>query len=359
MRLPVKAFAKGAIALVVIAGLGFAIKKSFDSLSEQQQRTVDLITQIDRKIESAKIESERQRLRQELQDVIDQQPSFANVHWSTLAAAALVYAVGLIPGGLVLKEASGLLGKPISVRDAVSIQTVGHLGKYVPGKAMVVVIRAGRLRELGASWLIGSTAVFLETIMMMAVGAALAGGLIFFLPVPRWIAWISLLSGMSAAMISAPPILSRLLQKANILKSDSSLTDTTVSPTRHLCDGWRFFSLAWCWHVSGWFLIGGSFALVVRSLPGSIQTVSDATLIIASVAAMSLAMVVGFASLLPGGAGVRELTLTIVLAPVAGPAVALMSAIVIRLVFIAVEVSLAGLLGGWRNRPEKRPQLSS
>ena len=95
-------------------------------------------------------------------------------------------------------------------------------------------------------------------------------------------------------------------------------------------------------------MIGASFAWLVESVPGGRTEFSGFVVYAASVAAIALAMVVGFASLLPGGAGVRELTLAVVLAPVIGSSRALLAAILARLLFIGVEllaVAAVTLLG--------------
>ena len=91
-------------------------------------------------------------------------------------------------------------------------------------------------------------------------------------------------------------------------------------------------------------MIGASFACLVNSIPGGAPKFSTAIVFAASVASIALAMVVGFASLLPGGAGVRELTLAVVLAPVIGNSQALLAAILARLLFIVVELFSAAVV---------------
>jgi uncharacterized membrane protein YbhN (UPF0104 family) len=99
--------------------------------------------------------------------------------------------------------------------------------------------------------------------------------------------------------------------------------------------------LAWFWQIIGWILIGASFVCLVESVPGGATEYSVTIRYAASVASISLAMVIGFASLLPGGAGVRELTLALVLSPVIGASQALLAAILARLLFITVELLAA------------------
>ena len=65
---------------------------------------------------------------------------------------------------------------------------------------------------------------------------------------------------------------------------------------------------------------------------------------------MSLAVVIGFASLLPGGAGIRELVITTVLAVSLGPTHAILAAIAARLLFAAVEGLVAVFCWLWLRR---------
>ena len=51
---------------------------------------------------------------------------------------------------------------------------VSHLGKYVPGKAMVVVMRAGLSMPYGARGATAAIATFYETLVMMAAGSLMA-----------------------------------------------------------------------------------------------------------------------------------------------------------------------------------------
>ena len=62
--------------------------------------------------------------------------------------------------------------------------------------------------------------------------------------------------------------------------------------------------------------------------------------------AVALAIILGFVSLIPGGLGVRELVLIPLLAKVAGLGtfVELISAVVLRLVWLLAELILSGLL---------------
>ena len=57
---------------------------------------------------------------------------------------------------------------------ALRAYVVSHLGKYVPGKAMVVVVRAGMVVPFGARASTAAIATFYETLVMMAAGGLVA-----------------------------------------------------------------------------------------------------------------------------------------------------------------------------------------
>ena len=184
-------------------------------------------------------------------------PRLQNLNWTRIGVGALFYLVSLVPGGLVLTEACRAIGHPIPRHDAIAAQVVGHLGKYVPGKAMVVVMRAGRLATSNVPMVSGSIAVVMETLLMMAVGAAISGVLVLWLPVPGWIAFAAIVGALVALFPTIPPIFARLLRRLRPQSAEKTLD----SP-------WRYFLHAWFWQTIAWALIGVSFSCLVTSLPG-------------------------------------------------------------------------------------------
>ena len=322
------------IAIVVIIGLALATRKAVQQWNRQAELAAAQATEIQKTIDQETDAAKRQQLLEELERADQSIPRLSNLNWGFIAIAAVLYGVGLLPGGIVLQEAVAVFGQRVTTGTAIGAQIVGHLGKYVPGKAMVVVIRAGRLSSRGVPVLVGSVAVFMETLLMMAVGASLSGGLIYFLPVPKWIAVSAMLGGVAASVPTLPPIFDQVMKRLN----------SKAEAMGQLRGGWRFFAAAWIGQSIAWVFIGASFAFLVASIPGALQQHSFQTVLIASSAAIALAMVVGFASLLPGGAGIRELTLAVVLAPIVGESQALLGAIAARLLFIAVELLAAGVV---------------
>ena len=73
-----------------------------------------------------------------------------------------------------------------------------------------------------------------------------------------------------------------------------------------------------------------------------------------AVGLLSLAMVAGFLSLLPGGVGVRELVVMTLISvqPAYGPVVAIVSAVLLRFSWLMAELLVSAILYfGWRAEP--------
>ena len=64
-----------------------------------------------------------------------------------LGLAGVLYLLGLLPAGLFWHRVLLVLGQDARLGETLRAYYIGHLGKYVPGKAMVVVIRAGLIRS--------------------------------------------------------------------------------------------------------------------------------------------------------------------------------------------------------------------
>ncbi|GIW92231.1 MAG: hypothetical protein KatS3mg110_0272 [Pirellulaceae bacterium] len=116
-----------------------------------------------------------------------------------------------------------------------------------------------------------------------------------------------------------------------------------VSP---VLDGihWKLLATGWGLFTLGWWLVASSFWAASVALPGDVRPayarLADLPRLLV---AASLAVVLGFVSLLPGGVGVRELVIYGILAPAPhfGPLRALALAVVVRLIWLAAELLLA------------------
>jgi len=260
-----------------------------------------------------------------------------------LVAAGMLYLLGLLPAGLFWHRVLLVLGQDAQVGETLRAYYIGHLGKYVPGKAMVVVIRTGLIRSRRVDTAVAAVSVFFETLTMMSVGAFLAAAVL-----AAWfhgqsvLFWVAVGLMLAAGTPTLPPVFKRLVRSAGVGKSDPS----TAESLRRL--GYGTLLLGWIAMAVGWVMLGLSLWAVLRAMgTAAIDPIGQLHLYTAGV---SLAMVAGFVSLVPGGAVVREAVLAELMVPHLGEVVALVSAVLLRLVWLVSELVISGILylGGVR-----------
>lgn len=332
IRSRVLRIAKFVIAIVVVIGLLFAANSAMNQWAAETEKIGAEIERIDAEIAGVNGQA-REELLQQRERLDASVPRLGNLRWGFIGLAAMLYAAGLVPPGLLLRRALLALGQRPKVSTAIAAQLLGHVGKYVPGKAMVIVLRAGVLARDGVPALLATVSVFLETFLMMAVGAAISGLVVWWLPVPRWIAVTAVIAAVAASLPTLPPLLK--LVAAKVTRVSVREVDSSI--------GLFLFAAGWFWSVLSWLLIGASFTAIVAAIPSARELPDIGELYAISTAAIGLAMVVGFASLLPGGAGIRELVLTTILGVALGTTHGLLAAIAARLLFMVVEASLAAV----------------
>ncbi len=79
--------------------------------------------------------------------------------------------------------------------------------------------------------------------------------------------------------------------------------------------------------------------------------------------ACAIGVVAGFLSMVPGGAGAREISLSLALSPVVGPTAALAGAVWLRIVWVATELALTVIVkllqvAVYRNPTGKRVEIA-
>lgn len=267
--------------------------------------------------------------------------------WLLLAGG--LYLAGLLPAWMFWHRTLRAMGQSPRWGDTLRAYFIGHLGKYVPGKAMVVVLRVGLLRGRGADAKAAAVSVVYETLTMMAVGAFLAAALLaVWFKDQTFFALIALGLASVAVVPTLPPVFRRLAKMAGIGRDDAKMLDRLdqLGPGS-LAFGWLTIAL-------GWTLMGLSLWATLRGLgilDGDGQPPDLLRQLPLCVAAVSLAMVAGFLSLIPGGALVRE-SILIGLMPRAGFAKAdiVVAAVALRLIWLAAELAISAVLYAWRRR---------
>jgi uncharacterized membrane protein YbhN (UPF0104 family) len=279
--------------------------------------------------------------------------------WAVIAGA--LYLVGLLPAAIFWHRVLRVLGQDARLGKTLRAHLVGHLGKYVPGKAMVVIIRTGLVRGPRVHTGVAAASVFLETLTMMAVGAFLAAAILAVgFRGQNALFWGAIGLMVVAGLPTLPPVFKRLARAVGVGKSDPVVAEKIERlgfPT--LLTGWGLMAL-------GWFILGLSYWATLRAM--DISGLDPIVGLPGYTAAVSLAMVAGFLLLiLPGGIGVREFALMVVmtnylrgLPGVEDPeATALISAALLRLVWLAAELLIAGILYPLGMRKHDPPEPSS
>jgi uncharacterized membrane protein YbhN (UPF0104 family) len=264
-----------------------------------------------------------------------------DVGW--LVAAAGLYLAGTFPCGLFWHRTLVAMGQRPRLAETLRAYYIGHLGKYVPGKGMVLVLRTGLVpRQPGSAVAVGVT-VFYETMTMMAVAAAWGAATLILLPVAGEEngLWLAAAAGMALAIIALPtlpPVFQWLLRQVRVGRGDPQAADRI----RRL--DYRMLGIGWACMAAAWAITGLGMWATLRAIG---QDQVDPFLDLPRVtAAVALATVAGFLSFIPAGLFVRDSALAELLVLLVGldPAPALVGAILVRLTGIVAELVISGIL---------------
>ena len=257
-----------------------------------------------------------------------------------LAAAGGLYLLGTLFSGIFWHRALRALGQDVRLPHALRAYYIGHLGKYVPGKAMVVVLRAGLVRGEGVDTALAAAGVFFETLTMMAVGAFMSAAIVAIWFHEQTLLFCAALAVMLVAGLpTLPPVFRRLVRLVGVGRANPAIAEKLANL------GYRVMFTGWVLTSLGWVVLGMSLWAVLMSL-GAVDSNPFARLHIYT-AVVTLATVAGFVSFVPAGVVVREVVLAVLLAPYLGPAgeaVGSVSAILLRLVWLVAELVISGIL---------------
>lgn len=221
-----------------------------------------------------------------------------------------------------------------------------QLGKYVPGKAMVVVIRTDMIRGDEVSTAPAAASVFVETLTWIFVGSAI-GSLLLVMQFEGqlFLKLIGVALTIIAGVLTWPSIFRRIALKLGVVKGRKAKKLLNGLNLQTMSFGWLLMTMGWC-------LNGLSLWMVLKGIPGTTVAVSDFSL---AMVCVSLATVAGFVSLLPGGLGVRELVMIPLLGSQFGAVTAIVAAIVIRVIWLTAELATSGIIYGCRRVIGKVP----
>jgi hypothetical protein len=290
-----------------------------------------------------------------------------------LVAAGGLYLLGLACSAVYWWRLLGHLGPRPPFFTAVRAYYIGHMGKYLPGKAWAVFLRASLVRPGGVSLTLATVTSFYEVLVTMSAGA-LVGAVLFPLvgtasgAEPHWgtlrhlvrletppegvptvtATLLAVLLLIPIAVPLLPPVFNRLAHHLSLPFRDREAALPAVHHT-HLGEGLLLTAV-------GWLLLGASLGATLHAVLG--PELPWSALGLGRLAAiMGVSYVAGFIIVVaPSGLGVREFFLTLFLTPElaalpglgldadATRAVAVLAVLVLRLVWTLAELVTVGLL---------------
>jgi glycosyltransferase 2 family protein len=259
----------------------------------------------------------------------------------------MLYLAGIFPAAVFWYRVLVRAGQEVKFGEAIRAYYISQLGKYVPGKWMVILLRRALLHSPTAENTVVAAAVFFETFTMLAVGAAMSAlVLIAWHPEQKLLIAAAVGSTILLGVPSVPSVFEWLIRVLGVGK----LNPTAGAKLRRV--GLRAIVIGWITISIGWLLQGMSLWATLRSMDaatgGPFHDLSLHT------TAVALGVVAGFISQVPGGLGMRELVSAELMQAQYGESVALVSAIIFRLVLLVSELVISIILYavGWR-RPRK------
>jgi hypothetical protein len=271
-----------------------------------------------------------------------------------LALAAAAYMLCFICWGAFWRRLIESCGGTVSWLAAGRAYFISQLGKYVPGKALAILIRVTLARAAGVRTDIGAITATYETLTSMAAGAMVAALLTpLLIDDDGTMQWRALGLLVIAGIPILPGVFNRIAAR---LAKPFLRHDAPAVPQLRFALLIRGLGQS----AIGWGLLGASLLAVSESLyPGAIPITFRSWGI--CTASVSMGYVAGFIALfVPGGLGVREVVIQQLLSsllaesmPTEAQGAAVFIVLVLRLVWTSVEVVAAGSFFG-HNRLSQR-----
>jgi uncharacterized membrane protein YbhN (UPF0104 family) len=267
-----------------------------------------------------------------------------------LVLSGVLYLAGLLPAALFWHKLLLQTGQEARLGESIRAYYISQLGKYVPGKWMVILLRRALLGGRKVETTVVAASVFFETFSMLSVGAAMAA-----LTLIVWHADKLLLIALAAgaALLLGLPTVPTYFEFLIRVLGVGRLNPTAGAKFRRIDR--RVLVIGWITMGGGWLLQGLSLWATLRAMGVAVDgPIADLAL---DTAAVALAVVAGFLSQIPGGLAVREWVSAELIAPAYGASVAIVSAIIFRLVLVVSELAASIILyvAGWRRAPREKP----
>lgn len=231
------------------------------------------------------------------------------IRYGWLLISGLLYIIAFIPSALFWFLSLRWLGQSPQFWQSVKAFYFSQLGKYIPGKAMVVIIRSEMASGPKVRASIAAVCVFYETLTMMGSGAFIAA-LIVLCYFRQHLTFSCMALGVALVSLLPliPPVFVRILKVLRIGKNDLQVQESLQNlKYSYLFKG--FFLMIFLW-------LGFGLSLWAAIKGLGITTPSLLWTLPRYVAVVALAMTLGFAvPISPGGLGIREAVTFALLTP--------------------------------------------
>jgi len=268
-----------------------------------------------------------------------------------LAVSGIFYLVGSLPSAVFWHHVLLQADQRVSLGETLRAYYISQLGKYVPGKWMVIYLRRVALFSPAENTVVAAS-VFFETLTSLTVGAAFSA-VVLTIWYPQHLLLIGAAVGSTVLLgiPTIPKVFQWLIQVLGVAK----LNPTTGAKLSRVT--LRSFVIAWVTIAMGWALQGMGLWATLRAM-GAVHAGPFENLALHSTA-ISLGVVAGFISQLPGGLGMREWVSAELVEPQYGAAVAMSSAVLLRFVLLVSELVISIILYpmGWRRKRPAPPVI--
>lgn len=258
------------------------------------------------------------------------QPELGRLPVTALAAALSAVTAGVGCTFLAWRSVLADLGSPLSLPLAARVFFVGQLGKYLPGSVWPVVAQM----ELGRAHRVPprSSGAAVTVFLLLTLGTGLAVAALT-LPLLGAAAY-----GRYGWVLGVLPIIAVVVYPAVLNRLLNAVLRTLRRPQLPRPLSTAGIAVACAWAVASWLLYGLQVWILARALGAG-----GATLYLAGTGAMAGAVSAGFLFLVaPAGAGVREVVLVALLAPLLDQPAATALTLVSRLLFTLADALLGG-----------------
>ena len=249
---------------------------------------------------------------------------------SNVVASLLFACLGVFGTMLSWREMLAAFGAPLSVRECSRIYFLGQLGKYLPGSVWPILAQAELARRTGTARTVTVAANLVSTVASLATGVLLGFACLPFTSASVFhkVWWL---------LLALPVLLACLHPRVIMAGVNLVLRIAKRAPLPQTIDSVRLLRAIGVGLVA-WLMLGAHVYFLVASLSHHGLAVYAA-----SVGAITLATTAGLLFIpAPAGAGIREIVLTLALAPVLTSAQALSVALVSRVALILVDFLFGG-----------------